>query len=1055
MKTVGLLLLALAAAGVVPAVAQTSQPSTPVASTDGSEGIEIGSYVFGAVRARSIGPAIMSGRVSCLDVVDDNPRVIYVGAASGGVWKSTNAGVNFSPVFDDHPQCIGSITIDQARPDTVWVGTGEVWVRNSVSVGTGLYKTVDGGEKWKCVGFEDSERIAEIIIHPKDPDVVWVAVLGHLWNANEQRGLYKTTDGGETWRRVLYVNDSTGCTDIAIDPKKPKVLYAAMWQFRRQADFFTSGGPGSGLYKSTDGGESWKQLTDGLPEGELGRIALAVSPAEPERVYATVEAEKSALYRSENRGKQWTRISDGSAVKGRPFYFSLLIADPQDPDRIYKTSTLLHYSRDGGKTFNIVGGRVHVDYHAMWINPRDPHHIIVGNDGGAYVTYNRGGGWIHMGTLPISQFYRVSVDDADPYNVYGGLQDNGSWMAPSRSPSGIRNRDWEVLGGGDGFAVHVDRKNPDLVYWEYQGGNILRRHMSTGESKEIKPTPAADEPDYRFNWNTPIALSPSDPERLYAGSQFLHRSLDHGESWQRISDDLTTDDKQKQRQLESGGLTIDNTTAENHCTLFSICESPLDKQVIWVGTDDGNVQVTDSDGASWRKVNDAIDGVPACTWVSFIEASWHERETAFVVFDGHYTGDMETYVYRTRDLGASWQRLDTDQVEGFARVIRQDPVNPDLLYLGTEFGLYITLDGGRHWARFEEDLPQAAIHDLAIQHRESALVIGTHGRGVYIIDDVRPLRQLTREALAADIVLLESPPSILRVPRFGTAPYGDNQFVGSNPREYGKIVYYLKQRHMFGPMNIEIFDPEGELLKTLPAGKRKGINVVNWRMRLKPPRVPPSSTLDPMTSFAAAFGPEAPAGTYTYVLTKSEQTYSGTLDLVYDPDSPHSAEDRAAQQEVVRQLYALQSRLGYVSDAMKEVRDDARERVEELAGEDVTTEDTSSEDPLQTALETFADQVDEMISSIMVTEEVQGIHGDRKLREKVLRLYGTVIGYGGRPTSSQVELLAVLEAEVERVNTEFMALVDEQLSALNEQLREQQLAPIELLSEEEFAERDN
>ncbi len=1036
----GLLFVALLSVNVLPA------PSTCLADDKeaGDAGIEIGSYIFGAVRARSIGPAIMSGRVSAVDAVVADPNIVYVGAAGGGVWKSKNGGVNFSAVFDDHPQCIGAITIDQAHPDTVWVGTGEVWVRNSVSIGTGLYKTIDGGENWKCVGLEDSERIAKIIVHPENPDIVWVAAMGHLWDANEQRGVFKTTDGGQTWNKVLYINDSTGCSDLTCEPGQPDMLYAAMWQFRRSADFFTSGGPGSGLHKSTDGGETWTQLSDGLPEGELGRIAVAVPPAEPGRIYAAVESEDTAFYRSDDRGASWRRVGKSAAVTGRPFYFALLIPDPQDPDRLYKTSTALWVTRDGGESFGGVGGNVHADHHAMWINPNNPKHIYVGTDGGAYVTHNRGNGWVHCMTLPISQFYHVSADDKEPYNVFGGLQDNGSWMAPSRSPSGIQSRDWRELGGGDGFAVQPDRSDPDVVYWEYQGGNVTRLHLSTGESKDIIPQPAADEPRYRFNWNTPIVTSPTDPKRLYVGTQFLHRSLDQGESWERISDDLTTDDKNKQRQTESGGLTIDNTRAENHCTIFTIAESPLDKQVIWVGTDDGNLQVTENDGTKWRRVNGKVKGVPKSTGVACVEPSQHNRKTAFVCFDGHYRGDMRAHVYRTDDLGQKWHSIVTDDIEGFARVIRQDPVNPDLLYLGTELGLYITLDGGLHWARFEENLPPVAVHDLAIQHREAALVIGTHGRGIYIIDDLALLRQLTPEAMAADVYLLESKPSLLRIPQFDAGPSGDNRFVGRNPRQAGKIVYYLKKRHMFGKLQIEIFNPDGELVKTIPGGKRKGINMVNWSMRLKPPKVAPSPTFDPMTAFAGLFGPMAPEGNYTYQITKGKQTYDGTLSLVNDPSSPHSAADRELQQKTLHQLYGLQARLTYLAEAMAEARDDTRERADQLP----------EKEKLARQLREFADEIDRMIGSIMVTREIQGIAGGSKLREDVVRLYGGVASYGGRPTQSQLDRLVFFEKEVDEVNARFLPQIEKKLTELNEKLTAQQLEPVTLLTEEEFIARD-
>jgi len=1017
--------------------------STSVAleDTTGDAGIEISSSVFGALRARDIGPAVMGGRIAAMDVVNSQPRTIYVGAASGGLWKSITGGTTFKSVFDKYTQSIGAMAIDQAHPDTVWVGTGEPWVRNSVSIGTGLYKTEDAGGTWKQVGLENSERISRIVIDPTNSNIVYVAVLGHLWDDNEERGLYKTTDGGESWEKILYIDQRTGCTDVAIDPQEPKILYAAMWEFRRHPYFFTSGGPGSGLYKSTDGGETWQELREGLPEGELGRIAIAVAPSRPSVVYADVESAKSALYRSDDLGEHWIQVNNTPTVKDRPFYFSLLVVDPSDHNRIYKPSTGLAVSRDGGKTFSGMGGDVHVDYHAMWINPNNPDYILVGNDGGVYISFDRGGTWRFLNNLPVSQFYHVSCDTARPYNVYGGLQDNGSWAGPSRSPGGIENSDWENLGGGDGFCVFVDPTDDNIVYWEYQGGNLFRKNRSTGDNKDIKPYPAEGEPKYRFNWNTPIALSPNDPKRLYVGSQFLHRSTDRGESWERISDDLTSNDPEKQRQEESGGLTVDNTTAENHCTIFAIQESPLDGELIWIGTDDGNVQVTENDGESWTDVVRNIDGLPKCTWCSSIDASHHDRQTAYVTFDGHRTGDMTPYVYKTTDLGKTWEPITTDSVKGYAHIIREDPVNPGLLYLGTELGLFITLDGGLNWAQFTEGLPNVSVRDIALHPRESDLVLATHGRGIYIIDDITPLRQITGEVLAADITIFESRPSMITIPQWKQHFPGNGEFIGRNPTEVGKIVYYLKKRHLFGDLKVEVYNPDGELIITLPGGKRKGVNVVNWYMRLKPPRVAPS----PMLAWGALIGPMAPEGTYTVKLIKGKSEYGGRITIVPDPTSLHSADDRAFQHETVMKLYHMQARLAYVAEAVADTRDQAKERTESL-----------DKGGLKKDLGKFADKLDELHRTLMVAELLeQGISGEEQLRERVVNLYRVVSSYSGRPTQSQLSRMAILEAEIGKANQDFEAIVIGQLDDLNNKLKSKKLEPITLLTEEELEKRED
>ncbi|MBD3220344.1 glycosyl hydrolase, partial [bacterium] len=798
MRTMMLLALTLTTLAATAGGAAADQP----APTD-DPGIPIETAVFGALKARSIGPATMSGRVAALDAVASDPRLVYVGAASGGVWKSDDGAVTFEPVFDDHDQSIGAIAIDQARPDTVWVGTGEPWVRNSVSVGDGVYRSTDGGESWHHMGLARTERIGRIALDPVDSSTVYVAALGHLWNANEDRGLYRTRDGGESWQKVLHVDEDTGCADVAVVPGAPSVVFAAMWEFRRAPDFFHSGGPGSGLYRSVDGGETWERLAEGLPEGELGRIAIAVSPARPGRVYALVESQDTALYRSDDLGTTWQRINEDDDVDERPFYFGLVVADPVDPDRVYKPGFLLRTSSDAGEDLRPLGGWVHVDYHALWIDPGDPEHLICGNDGGVYVSYDRGGSWRHCRNLPISQFYRVAVDQRKPYHVYGGLQDNGSWTAPSRSPGGIENGDWDNVGGGDGFETLPDPRDPTIVYWQYQGGNLARRHMDTGDNKDIQPKPGPGDEEFRWNWNTPLVTSPTVPERLYTGSQYLFRSTDRGDSWERLSGDLTTDDPDLQRQHQSGGLTIDNTTAENHCTIYTISESPHDPAVIWVGTDDGQLQVTDDGGESWREVSGRVPDLPDGAWVSCVEAGRHDRRTAYVTFDDHRRGDMAPYVYVTRDLGETWQPLVTGELEGYAHVIRQDPVRADLLFLGTESGLFISLDRGRHWAHYDEDFPHVSVRDLAIQARDDALVIGTHGRGIWIIDDYSPLRQITAEGLARDVFLLESPPAFHATGRGKAHSPGSAYYVAGNPSRLAKIIYFLKKRHMFGDMNIE------------------------------------------------------------------------------------------------------------------------------------------------------------------------------------------------------------------------------------------------------------
>ncbi|HSL81247.1 MAG TPA: glycosyl hydrolase, partial [Thermoanaerobaculia bacterium] len=1000
---------------------------------------------LGGLEARAIGPAVMSGRIAAIDAKSAAGKLtIWVGAASGGVWKSTDGGITFKPVFDDHVQSIGAVAIDPSAPDTVWVGTGESCTRTSVSIGRGVYKTTDGGEEWTLMGLGDSERIAAIRVHPAKSDTAWVCATGHLWDGNEQRGVFKTTDGGRTWKKVLYVDQDTGCADLDLDPQNPDVLYAGMWQFRRYPDFFESGGPGSGLFKSTDGGETWKELTQGLPKGDKGRIAVAVAPTRPSRVYATVESEDTALYRSDDLGASWTRVNNSMNVTVRPFYFSHLVVDPTDYKTVYKPGLFLGISTDSGESFTSFlsggfGGGVHADHHALWINPADPKHLVLGTDGGVYISNDQGRTFRMVMSLPVSQFYEVSVDDAWPYNVYGGLQDNGSWMGPSRSPSGIENKDWRNVGFGDGFHTYRDPGDPDYVYSEYQGGQIHRLHLPTGELREIKPYPAEGDPEYRFNWNTPIAFSPHRVGTVYLGAQKLLRSRDHGGSWEEISPDLTTDNPAWQRQEESGGLTTDNSTAENHTTIFAIDESPVEEGVIWVGTDDGNVQVTRDGGGSWAKVSDTVPGLPERRWISHVAASPHTAGTAFVTADAHRTGDMGTYVFKTADYGATWTSLATEVLDGFAHVIEQDPVNPDLLFLGTELGLWLSLDGGSQWVRFEGGFPKMApVNDLVVHPRDGDLVVATHGRGIYILDDLTPLRNLTAETLAQDAALLPTRAAVMVIPSPQQQFGGQENFVGRNPPEAAEIAYYLKRRHLFGDLKVEIRAPDGELLKTVPGTKRRGINRVSWPMRLPPPKVPPATNLVP-----AFEGPRVLEGTYEVRLVKGDQTYTGQVELVPDPRTPHSEEDRRIQQETSLDLYRMLERLTYLVDALTGLRDQARSRAADLGERSRQHRD----------VEAYADLLEEFRTTLVSTSEAGWLSGDEKLREKLGALYGGVNSYTGRPTQSQLDRLEVLRGHQEAAFARFEELAARR-EELNRTLSRAGREPLILLTEEAWRERE-
>jgi len=1032
---------AAAAPAAKPATAAgPTTPATGVGAVGAVGAVEIDSYSFGGLAARAIGPAATGGRIAAIEAVADEPLTVYVGAAGGGVWRSRDGGTTFHPVFDDHVQSIGAITVDPGNAKTVWVGTGESWTRNSVGVGDGIYRSTDGGDHWEHMGLENSERIARIRVDPHDGNVVYACVTGHLWDDSEERGVYKTTDGGKTWKRKLYVNPGTGCSDLAMDPQEPRILYAGMWQFRRYPWAFRSGGPGSDLYKSTDGGETWRPLTRGLPAGQKGRIAVAIAPSRSAVVYALVESRNTALYRSDDTGETWTEVNSSFNVQVRPFYFARIVVDPADFNTVYKPGLFLTVSTDGGKSFNspFAGGGPggpHSDHHALWINPKNPHQMLLGTDGGVYLSLDQAHTWRYLKALPVSQFYEVSFDMAQPYDVYGGLQDNGSWTGPSRGAGGgITNDEWHNIGGGDGFYAVSDPADPDVVYVEFQGGHASRMSLATRTSKDIQPLPGTGDPELRYNWDTPIVVSPTRPGTVYIGSQFLFRSRDRGDSWERISPDLTTNDPHKQQQGTSGGLSIDNSSAETYTTIFAIAESPKDANVIWVGTDDGNLQLTRDGGGSWANVGRAIPGLPPGTWVSKIEASRRDAATAFATFDNHANGDMKTYVYKTVDFGKTWQSLAGPGVAGFAHVVRQDLDNPDLLFLGTEAGLFISIDGGGHWARFTGNLPPVAVWDVQIHPRESDLIIATHGRGIYILDDITPLRKLTPEVLAADLALLPSKPASMVLPVFLQAFPGDEEFVGTNPEEAASICYYLKKRHILGELRVEVYDADGKLLSTLPGGKRRGINRVAWPMRLSGPNLPPANSLI-IDQPALFIGPRVLPGTYSVKLIDGDRTFTTQVSLTPDPRSKDTDEDRALQHRTVMTLYAMLGDLTYTADALVDVRDQARQRAAGLA----------AGAPLRRELTRLADQLDALHQQLVATHEGGWLSGEEELREKMGSLYGSVNGFEGRPTRSQLDQVKVVKARLDDIAARVDAVEKGPLAQVNRGLAAAKQPPIVVL----------
>jgi len=1008
----------------------------------------IDSSTISGLGARNIGSAEMSGRISALAgrQEKDGKITLFVGAASGGVWKSQDGGTSFKPVFDREPvQSIGAIALDPSNPKTVWVGTGESWTRNSVSIGDGIYKSTDGGETWTHMGLENSERISDIVVDPKDSKIVYACVPGKLWSDSADRGLYKTMDGGATWSLILKgSNLSTGCSSITLNPRDSGELYVGLWDFRRQGWTFRSGGngptalSGSAMFHSTDGGQRWTAMTaetnKGLPKTPWGRIDITYAPSNPNRVYALIENVRSALYVSNDGGATWEARDRSQNMVWRPFYFARMVVDPTNPDRLFKTNFTLIASEDGGKSFSDAGGGGHADWHAVWIDPANPKQVVGGNDGGLWISYDGGVKWWKCDNLPISQFYHVSVDDKDPYQVYGGLQDNSVWVGDSAYPGGITNSRWENMLGGDGFFAFPDPTDANFMYGESQGGHIARVNRKTYQHRDIQPLANYKE-KLRFNWNTPIALSPTDKTTLYIGAQFLFRSHDHGVNWERISPDLTTNNPEMQKQEQSGGITVDNSEAEMHTTIYSISESPKNHAVIWVGTDDGNVQVTRDGGKNWTNTAANIPGLPKGNWISWVEASRYDPATAYITVDRHNYGDMTPYLYRTRDYGKSWEPLitpATQGVRGYAHVVKEDPKSPNILFVGTEFGLYVSLDSGASWASFApRNFPSVAVRDLAFPSRDDDLVIATHGRGIWIVDDISPLRALRPALIAQDAVLIPGRPAQQRIEGRGGWQDGDAVYAGQNPPDGLVITYYQKSRQVIGRLKLDILDANGKLLTTLPASNRKGLNRVVWSMRDDPPHTPQGATL----VGRATRGPRVPPGTYTVRLTKGGNVYTMPVTISLDRRATFTLADRMAQYAAAKRVSGLFDRMSVLAVKIVAVREGAKARAAKLP----------ESDALHGELTALSDHADALRKEIVATTEGGAITGEERLREHMDTVYGAIISVEDKPTPYQMARVDALERELKDVEGEFAALEKGELAAVNSHLKEKNLNQIALV----------
>ncbi len=1027
------------------------------------------------MRTRNLGPAGMSGRVTSIDVDLSNPDIIYAGTASGGLWRSESGGIDWEPIFEDQPtQSIGAVAVSQKNPSVIWVGTGEGNPRNSHNSGRGIFKSIDGGKNWMDMGLTETRNIHRVIIHPDNPEVVFVGAMGSIWGNNEERGVYRTTDGGESWEKVLYVDDSTGIADLVVDPTNPDKLIAAMWTFGRKPWTFNSGGSGSGIYVSFDGGDTWKKRTDedGLPKGDLGRIGLAIAPSKPNIVYALVEAKENALYKSTDGGFNWRKIAtDKENIGNRPFYYSDIYVDPMNENRVYSLYSLVSRSEDGGKTFDVIlpYSGVHPDHHTLWIHPEDPDFLINGNDGGMNISRDGGDNWRFIENLPLAQFYHISYDMDIPYNIAGGMQDNGSWVGPSAvwKPGGIRNADWQEVYFGDGFDVVFKPSNNRYVYAMSQGGNVGFVDRKTGRSKNIRPTHPENVP-LRFNWNAAIAKVPGEDCGVYYGSQFVHKSLDCGETWEIISPDLTTNDTLKQQQDKSGGLTIDDTEAENHTTILAIEPSPVRSNVIWVGTDDGNLQITRNGGQNWENVADRLPDVNPGSWIPYIEASTRRPGEAFIIVNDYRRNDWRPMAFHTDDYGESFTRIvDEDKVDGYTMAIVQDPIEENLLFLGTDYGLYISIDKGESWTKWNHDFPSAPVIDLQIHPREHDLIIGTFGRAAWILDDIRPLREIARtqgDVLEKPFAAFQTPDAYLAEFRSydGVRFTADAVFQGDNRYPYGLISLWVKpelsnmddeateekeeaeeeemeadeteeqpqQKSTKRPkkVKVQVLNMKHDTIRTYTTELDTGLNRIYWNLRMDGVRYP--SRRAPRPDADAPSGAEVFPGTYKLLFTYGDWKDSTLLTVHPDPRYDIPMGERQAKMDVTNEFYSLVEKATHSFQQLQDARKTIR-----LVNEAMTNAPDSTKKEITKVGKALQDSIVTIEKLYMQPTGLKGIQrSSDNLQYRLYRTSSYISALDGRPTQAVEHMMNTIRAELEGILEQVNDFFEEDFAGYQEQV---------------------
>jgi photosystem II stability/assembly factor-like uncharacterized protein len=1017
-----------------------SSPAQSHSANNGSAGA-LDNKIFERLEWRSIGPANMGGRTADVEGVPGNPNLVYAGTASGGVWKTTNGGTTWTPIFErQNTISVGDIALEPNNPDVIWVGTGESNVRNSVSFGDGVYKSNDGGKTWQHMGLRETMYISRIIVHPTNPDTVYVAALGHAFGPNEARGVFMTTDGGKTWQKTLYIDAEHGASDIDIDPSNPNILYAAMWSFERKPWTFRSGDEKGGLYKSIDGGRTWQKLAKGLPK-LMGRIGVRVAPSNPDVVYAITEAKDGTLYRSDDRGESFKMMTKQASIVSRGFYYSRVRVDPTNENRVYAVASTLFVSIDGGKTFRAISDRTHVDFHAFWIDPKDPNRMWQGQDGGIAVSYDRGDHWEYVNNLPIGQFYQVAADNRQPfYYLHGGLQDNGGWTGPSRTrePAGILNDDWRMVNFGDGFYVLNHADDPDLYLSESQGGDVVRTNFRTREQQLVSPQPADDggaagEKKYRFNWNSPIIQSPHDKNTVWFGGNVVFKSTDFGKTWQPVSPDLTTNNPERLKDA-GGPVAIENTGAEYYCTIISLAESPAQAGVIWAGTDDGNLQLTTDGGKSWTNVVNNVKGVAPGSPVSHVEPSRLGAATAYLAFERHMFDDFRPYVFKTTDGGKSWANVAGNLPgKAYVQVVREDPKNPSLLYAGTELGLFVSYTGGNTWMPLGlKNLPTVAVHDILIHPRENDLILATHGRSLWVFDDATPIQQMSEAIAAGDAHLFDIRPALRFTARFTRYGIGDKVFAGPNPPYGALITYYLKAKpDEKTTVKLSVLDAGGKLVREIKQAPREaGLNRLNWDLRYEGPRIRREPPPEEEAFSGGPRGPQVLPGTYTVRLTVGDKSLEKRVEVRLDPTVEAAPADLQTQLDYGLKARDLQSA---ATDALRTL-DSIKEQVQSIQK---VVKDRLPDAPkeLATALEDQLKQVEALQNGLSRQDTGLGFAGRPGIADSLGGFFFSIDSVNAAPTPYQREGFADLQAKFRRRMEEVNRFISESVPKLNDDLR--------------------